>query len=54
MTKEQEKSFEEATRPLIKWLNENSNPHAYVTVDTMGAELFSGVMVFKTEEYLRD
>lgn len=54
MTKEQQKSFEEAARPLIKWLNENSHPHACVLVDTMMAELLSGEMVFKTEEYLSD
>lgn len=34
--------FEEAARPLIKWLSENSNPHAKVIVTSIGAELLHG------------
>ncbi|ELY2818884.1 hypothetical protein SMC58_002778 [Cronobacter dublinensis] len=48
------KSFEEAARPLIKWLAENANPHSSVIVTSTDAELLTGEMVVKTDEYLKD
>lgn len=42
MTPEQQKSFEEAARPLIKWLNENVHPHHTVIVTPTDAELLEG------------
>lgn len=48
------KSFEEAAKPLIKWLNENTTPHSKVIVDSISAELVSGEMVINTEEFLKD
>lgn len=53
-TEKQKEEFEEAARPLIKFLNENSNPHAVVVVNTTNAILFTGEMNFRTEEYLVD
>ncbi|WP_019210831.1 hypothetical protein [Yersinia massiliensis] len=35
-------SFEEATKPLIKWLAENVHPHHTVIVTGTGAELNDG------------
>ena len=37
--REEQKSFEEAARPLIKWLCENVHPHHSVIVTPTGAEL---------------
>ena len=54
LTDEQAQSFEEATKPLIKWLNDNTNPHAKVIVETDGAELVSGERSFKTTEFIKD
>ena len=48
------KEFETAARPLIKWLNENCNPHSKVIVTTTDAELVSGERCFETLEYLVD
>jgi len=47
-------SFLEAAKPLIKWLNENANPHAKVIVDTASAELLSGEIGIETFEFVKD
>ncbi|HDS6010962.1 TPA: hypothetical protein QHX00_001021 [Klebsiella variicola] len=47
-------SFEEAAKPLIKWLNENANPHASVIVDATNATLFIGEISIQTEEFIKD
>ena len=47
-------SFEEAAKPLIKWLNENANPHASVIVDVTNATLFTGEIGVHTEEFIKD
>lgn len=53
-TKEQIKDFEELSKPLIKWLNDNCNPHARIIVDVTGAELVYGECNFYTQEYIKD
>jgi len=47
-------TFEQAVRPLMKWLSENSNPHATAIVTCRLAELVEGMRVFKTDEFLID
>lgn len=49
-----QKSFEEAAKPLMKWLNENANPHSTVIVTPTNAELLSGEMCIYTEQFLED
>ena len=51
---EERQAFEEAARPLIKWLAENVNPHHKVVVTSIGAELLSGEMAMSDESFLRD
>lgn len=51
---QRQKGFEEAARPLIKWLAENVNPHSTVVVDCTGAVLYSAEKSFQTEDYLKD
>ena len=46
--------FEKLARPLIKFLNDNYDPHTKVIIDTVSAELVSGEMAFYTEEYILD
>jgi len=41
--KNMQKKFEEAARPLIKWMAENMHPHATVILTSTGAELVEGV-----------
>ncbi len=51
---ERSKAFEEAARPLIKWLNDNGHPHMTIIVTPTGAELLSAEAAFQTHDYLRD
>ena len=54
LSEDQRKNFEEAVRPLIKWLNDNCYPHVTVVTDCSHAELLKGVNSFRTEDYWID
>lgn len=54
ITKEQIDSFEEAAKPLIKWLNENCHPHVTAVVESNGAELLESSCRIKVEEFIKD
>jgi hypothetical protein len=47
-------TFEEAVKPLIKWMAENQCAHSHVVVSGTHAELFHGQKAFSTFEYVRD
>ncbi|CAI1568376.1 hypothetical protein [Serratia marcescens] len=47
-------SFEDAARPLIRWLAENAHPHHTAIVTSNRAELLMGESVVNTDEYLKD
>lgn len=47
-------SFEEAVKPLIKWLNDNANPHAIIVVEVDSAVLYSGERSVVTDEFIKD
>lgn len=52
---EKMQSFNEAVRPVIKWLNDNMNPHATVIITPTNAELVEGVMsTGKVLDYIKD
>jgi hypothetical protein len=53
-THEQRKSFEEAARPMIRWLADNANPHSYVIATNLRAELLSGEIAMRDESFLTD
>ncbi|HBR0759494.1 TPA: hypothetical protein L9H86_004718 [Klebsiella quasipneumoniae] len=46
--------FEDVVKPVIKWLNENANPHASAIVDATSATLFTGETRVHTEEFIKD
>ena len=46
--------FELACEPLIKWLNDNTNPHSTVIVNSTSAELLSGEMNYNTDKFVKD
>ena len=46
--------FIKLSDPLIKFLNDNSNPHAKIIIDPMGAEMVTGEIGYSTESHLRD
>lgn len=51
---EESPSFEEAVKPLIKWLNDNANPHAVIVVEVNSAVLYSGELSVVTDEFIKD
>lgn len=48
------KSFIKAIEPLVKWLNENANPHCKVIVQTDGAELVVGEMCVQVTKFIKN
>ncbi|HGV3475083.1 TPA: hypothetical protein ACNGYY_003470 [Klebsiella quasipneumoniae subsp. similipneumoniae] len=47
-------SFEDVVKPVIKWLNENANPHTSVNIDATSAQLLTGESGIHTEEFIKD
>lgn len=47
-------AFENVTKHVIQWLNENSNPHAIIVIDPTSATLHTGEVGYSTEEFLKD
>lgn len=54
LTKEQVVEFEEAAKPLIKFLCENFNPHTTVIVTPSSAEILSGSAMVRVTEFVKD
>lgn len=46
--REKRETFEKAVEPVMKWLSENSNPHAKIIIENNSAELLEGAMIFKS------
>jgi hypothetical protein len=53
-TKMEKVTFEQAVKPLMKWLSENKHPHTTAIVTGNLAELVEGVEVVKTDEFIVD
>ncbi|MEZ3980111.1 hypothetical protein QQX85_03705 [Klebsiella variicola] len=47
-------SLEDVVKPVIKWLNENANPHTSVSIDATSAHLLTGEIGIHTEEFIKD
>ncbi len=54
MNDEKRDEFKELTSPLIRFLNENCNPHAKIIIETDSAELLMGECAFYTKEFIKD
>lgn len=50
----QGKEFEEITKPVIEWLNNNGNPHTSVIITTDSAKLVSGEYQFFSYEFIKN
>lgn len=48
------KTFEDAVRPLMKWMAENYHPHTKIIVESNKAEIVEGIKVINTNEFLID
>lgn len=54
MDKETQEKFEQLSRQLIKWLNDNCHPHTKIIIDSTSAELVEGITAHYTEDFLKD
>lgn len=54
MNPEQQKEFEIISRPVMKFINDNCDPHAIVVIDGTNAQLTEGVCGYSTNDYLKD
>lgn len=54
IAKEQRDQFKVLAKPLIKFLNDNCNPHASIIITCDTAEVLYGETAFYTKEYIRD
>lgn len=52
LTKEQQEAMLEASKPLIAWMNKNTNPHCSAHVDQNTVELVQGIATLRTDEFL--
>ena len=54
LSEEQIKEFNEASKPLIKYLSENHHPHVTVIVTSTTSEILESSAVVKDESHLVD
>jgi hypothetical protein len=54
LTVKQQEEFGKAAEPLMKFLNDNFNPHIVVIVNLTRAELFEGISSFMTDAFIKD
>ena len=54
MDEEKRKEFEALAKPLIKFLNDNTNPHTKIIIDCTSGEIVSGETAFYTKEFIKD
>jgi len=54
LKKEQIKEFEQLSKPLVKWLNENGNPHSMIVIECDGARVYSGECGIPIPEFIKD
>jgi hypothetical protein len=47
-------TFEEAVKPLMKYLADNHNPHTVVVVESNSAEILQGIKAVVTDEFIKD
>ena len=53
VTQEQREQFAALAKPLIQWLNKNTDPHHSIVVTPTSAELVGGVLAVQTDEFVR-
>lgn len=51
VTEKQRTEMLEAAKPLIRWLNENCNPHCQAVVDRISVLVMEGVAMNRTQEF---
>lgn len=54
LSKEQIAEFEKLAKPLIKYLNDNCDPHCQIIVECDSAQILSGLAGINTDEFIKD
>ena len=54
LTEIQRSNMKEAAKPLVKWLNENCNPHVRVIVGYDAAQVIEDITSVGIEEFIQD
>ena len=54
LTKEQAEEFDKLADAMIKYLNNNHNPHTKVIIDCTTAEIVGGERCYRTKEHWLD
>nr|DAE56109.1 MAG TPA: hypothetical protein [Caudoviricetes sp.] len=54
MTEEKRNEFTVMAKEMVKWLNDNANPHASIIITPTSAEPLRSEAGFTTEEFLND
>lgn len=54
LSEEQMKEFKELSKPVIEFLNKNTDPHHTAIITTDHAELLAGCFGFTTDEFIPD
>ncbi len=54
LTEKQCEEFKELSKPLIKFLNDNFNPHVTIILTPTGGEIMSGSASFQCHEFIKD
>lgn len=54
MNEEQQKAFESAAKPLMKYLAENHHPHTTIILTSTECEIVEGIQSIITNEFIKD
>lgn len=54
LCRQHNQAFEALAKPLVKYLNDNYNPHCSIIITCDSAEVVSGEMAFHTDEFIKD
>ena len=54
LKKEQIEDFEKLAKPLVKWLNENGNPHSIIVIECDSARVYDGECSSPVSEFIKD
>jgi len=46
--------FQTHAEALIKWLNDNKNPHATIFIDINSATVYEGSLSFTSDKFIKD
>jgi len=54
LNKDQFEEFKRLSDPLVKWINDNMDPHSMIIIDCDSAKLMDGVASHVTTQYIKD